>query len=131
SFTFSNLLPESDAVYQQYNISVQNHSYGTAIENYYGAEAVAYDASVIARPFLLHVFSAGNSGTNTNTNGPYAGVNGFANITGSLKMAKNIITVGHVDSFGVVLPPSSKGPAYDGRLEPGLVAFSEDGSSGA
>jgi hypothetical protein len=131
SFTFSNLLPESDAVYQQYNISVQNHSYGTAIENYYGADAAAYDASVIARPSLLHVFSAGNSGTSASSNGSYAGINGFANITGSFKMAKNIITVGHVDSFGTVLAPSSKGPVYDGRVGPGLVAFSEDGSSGA
>jgi hypothetical protein len=46
-------------------------------------------------------------------------------------MAKNIITVGHIDSLGVVLAPSSKGPAYDGRVKPELVAFATDGSSGA
>jgi hypothetical protein len=131
SFNFANLLPEPDAIYQQYNISVQNHSYGTGIENYYGAEAVAYDASVITRPFLQHVFSAGNSGSQTSTSGPYSGVVGFANITGNFKMAKNILSVGHVDSFGIVLPGSSKGPAFDGRVKPELVAFAEDGSSGA
>lgn len=131
SFSFMNLLPEPDATYQQYNVSVQNHSYGTAIENYYGAEAVAYDASVITRPALVHVFSAGNSGTQTSTNGPYANVNGFANLTGNFKMAKNIITVGHVDSMGNVLPASSRGPAHDGKVKPELVAFGEDGSSGA
>ena len=131
SSSFAVLLPDPDASYQQYNITVQNHSYGTSIENFYGGDAAAYDASVIARPSLMHIFSAGNSGTQTSTSGPYANVAGFANITGSFKMAKNIITVGHMDSLGVVLPLSSRGPAYDGRIKPELVAFAEDGSSGA
>ncbi len=131
SASFAILLPEPDNFYQQYNISVQNHSYGTGIENFYAADAAAYDASVVTRPVLAHVFSAGNSGALNSTAGPYAGVQGFANMTGSFKMAKNIITVGHTDSLGIVLPPSSKGPAFDGRLKPELVAFGEDGSSGA
>ena len=131
SSDFATLLPDPDAKYQEYNITVQNHSYGTGIENFYGADAAAYDASVIARSSLLHVFSAGNSGQQTSTTGPYANAPGFANITGSFKMAKNIITVGHEDSFGVVLAPSSRGPAYDGRVKPELVAFALDGSSGA
>jgi len=131
SSNFAVLLPDPDAAYQQDNITVQNHSYGTSIENFYGADAAAYDASVITRPSLMHIFSAGNSGTQTSTSGPYANVAGFANITGSFKMAKNIITVGHMDSLGTVLPPSSRGPAYDGRVKPELVAFAEDGSSGA
>jgi len=33
--------------------------------------------------------------------------------------------------LGNVLSPSSRGPAYDGRVKPELVAFAEDGSSGA
>ena len=131
SSSFAVLLPDTDDAYQRYNISVQNHSYGTGIENFYGADAAAYDASVITRPYLMHVFSAGNSGEETSTSGPYANIPGFANITGSFKMAKNIITVGHMDSLGNVLPPSSRGPAYDGRIRPDLVAFAEDGSSGA
>ncbi|MEO7922137.1 MAG: S8 family peptidase [Chitinophagaceae bacterium] len=130
SVNFSNLLPEPDTYYQQFNIHVQNHSYGTAIENYYGPDASAYDASVATRPVLLHVFSAGNSGLLPGT-GNYTGLPSFANITGSFKMAKNIITVGHTDSFGVVSALSSRGPAYDGRIKPELVAFGEDGSSGA
>ncbi|HET9429627.1 MAG TPA: S8 family serine peptidase, partial [Chitinophagaceae bacterium] len=131
SADFSNLLPEPDITYQQFDISVQNHSYGTGIENYYGADAAAYDFSTRNRASLLHVFSAGNAGTQTSATGPYAGVMGFANITGSFKMAKNILTVGHMDSLGVVLAPSSRGPAFDGRVKPELVAFGEDGSSGA
>jgi len=131
SSSFAVLLPDTDDAYQRYNISVQNHSYGTGIENFYGADAAAYDASVITRPYLMHIFSAGNSGEDASTSGPYANIPAFANITGSFKMAKNIITVGHMDSLGNVLAPSSRGPAYDGRIRPELVAFAEDGSSGA
>ncbi|HTL10705.1 MAG TPA: S8 family serine peptidase, partial [Chitinophagaceae bacterium] len=49
------LLPDNDDYYAAHQISVQNHSYGTALENYYGADAAAYDASVLHRPSLLHV----------------------------------------------------------------------------
>ncbi|MEO6252132.1 MAG: S8 family serine peptidase, partial [Ferruginibacter sp.] len=131
SSNFANLLPDPLPVLQQYNISVQNHSYGVGIENFYGADAAIYDANMIADPVLLNVFSSGNSGTLTSTTGTYAGITGFANLTGSFKMAKNIITVGATDSFGNVAILSSKGPAFDGRIKPELVAFGIDGSSGA
>ncbi|HTI09549.1 MAG TPA: S8 family peptidase [Puia sp.] len=131
SFSFSSLLPDPDAVYRQYGISVQNHSYGSNIENYYGAEAVAHDVSAHNNPSLLHIFSAGNSGDQAATSGAYSGLRGLADLTGNYKMAKNILTVGSIDSFGAVSPLSSKGPAYDGRLKPELVAFGQDGSSGA
>ena len=131
SSNFAQLLPSPDAIYNQLHISVENHSYGTAIENFYGADAAAYDASVINNPFLVHVFSSGNSGTSTSSSGTYAGILNFANLTGSFKMAKNIITVGATDSFYHVEVLSSRGPAYDGRVKPDLVAFGQDGSSGA
>ena len=131
SSSFATLLPDANSAYQQYNISVQNHSYGVGIENYYGADAAAYDASAISNGSLLHIFSSGNSGTSAATTGTYSGINGFANLTGSFKMAKNILTVGATDSFSIVASLSSKGPAHDGRIKPELVAFGEDGSSGA
>ncbi|MEO5984466.1 MAG: S8 family serine peptidase, partial [Ferruginibacter sp.] len=131
SSNFANLLPDPASVLQLYNITVQNHSYGVAIENFYGADAAAYDASMISNPSLMHIFSSGNSGTLTSTTGVYAGITGFANLTASFKMAKNIITTGATDSFGNVAPQSSKGPAHDGRIKPELVAFGIDGSSGA
>jgi hypothetical protein len=131
SSDFVSLLPDTGAAYQRFNISVQNHSYGTDIENYYGADAAAYDATVIANPSLLHIFSAGNAGDRTSAAGKYSGISDLANLTGSFKMAKNILTVGALDSFAIVAPLSSKGPAYDGRIKPELVAFGQDGSSGA
>jgi hypothetical protein len=131
SSSFAVLLPDANSAYQQYNISVQNHSYGVGVESYYGADAAAYDASAISNGSLLHVFSSGNSGTSAAATGIYSGLSGFANITGSFKMAKNILAVGATDSFSVVAALSSKGPAHDGRVKPELVAFGEDGSSGA
>ena len=131
SSSFAVLLPDPNSAYQQYNISVQNHSYGVGVESYYGADAAAYDASAISNPSLLHIFSSGNSGTSAASTGAYSGLTGFANLTGSFKMAKNILTVGATDSFSNVAPLSSKGPAHDGRVKPELVAFGEDGSSGA
>ncbi len=131
SSNYANLLPDPPAVLQQYNVSVQNHSYGVGIENFYGADAAVYDANTIPDPILLHIFSAGNSGALASTTGTYTGISGFANLTGSFKMAKNIITVGATDSFSIVALQSSKGPAFDGRVKPELVAFGIDGSSGA
>ena len=131
SASFQNLLPEPDTYYNGSSVLLQNHSYGTVVESYYGAEAAAYDASVINNPSLLHVISAGNSGSQSAPTGAYANLSGYSNLTGNFKHAKNIITVGHIDSFGVVMIPSSKGPAFDGRVKPELVAFGEDGSSGA
>ncbi|MFN5135670.1 MAG: S8 family peptidase [Chitinophagaceae bacterium] len=131
SASFSNLLPEPLSYYQQPNIYLQNHSYGTIVEHFYGAEAAAYDASVTSIPSLVHVFSVGNSGLINPTSGRYAGIPATANITGNFKQSKNTISVGHADSFYTVLPPSSRGPAFDGRIKPELVAFGEDGSSGA
>lgn len=129
STNFSNLLPEND--YKELNISVQNHSYGVGIENYYGAEAVAYDASVQEQPELLHVFSAGNRGDQASETGIYKGLKNRANLTGTFKMAKNVLTVGSLDLTNGIPLLSSKGPAYDGRLKPELVALGQDGSSGA
>lgn len=131
SSSFQNLFPDADSVFQFYGIRVQNHSYGTTVENFYGNEASAYDAQANHFPQLLHVFSAGNSGDLTNVSGPYAGIAAVANLTGNFKQAKNIVTVGSVDSSGQMLPLSSRGPAFDGRVKPELVAYGEDGSSGA
>jgi hypothetical protein len=131
SSSFAGLLPDDAADYVSQNTTVQNHSYGSSIENYYGPSAMAYDYSVSQRPALVHVFSAGNDGQATAPSGIYAGVPGFANLTGNFKMAKNVLTVGSVDSFGRVLSISARGPAYDGRIKPDLMAFGPNGTSEA
>jgi hypothetical protein len=131
SANFANLFPEPDLLYQQKKISIQNHSYGTIVENFYGNEAVAYDVNTINNPQLVQVFSAGNSGTVTPTTGMYANVQAMANLTGNFKQSKNTISVAALDSSGAPMPAASRGPAYDGRIKPELTAYGEDGSSGA
>jgi len=130
SVSFSQLLPEPDSFFRRLGISVQNHSYGTQVESFYGAEAAAYDALARALPELSLVFSSGNSGTTRPNTGAYANLP-FSNLTGNFKMAKNVLVVGATDSAGMLEVPSSRGPAHDGRVKPELVAFGQDGSSGA
>lgn len=131
SASFGRLLPESDAFYRTNHIAVVNHSYGTTIENFYGEGAVAYDESTGRLPTLLHIFSAGNLGYVSNQTGPYRELPTVATLTGNFKMSKNSLTVGATGADGTVLASSSRGPAHDGRLKPELVAYSEEGSSGA
>lgn len=131
SSSYANLLPDANADLTALGVSVQNHSYGTGIENYYGLEALGYDRQTRQLPYLLHVFSSGNSGTSASPDGPYKGLANVANLTGQFKMSKNSLAVGASDALGQVAALSSRGPAYDGRVKPELVAFGDAGSSDA
>ncbi|MCU0386234.1 MAG: S8 family serine peptidase, partial [Flavihumibacter sp.] len=131
SADFGELMPDVTSLLKSQGVTVQNHSYGVGIENFYGLDAAAYDQQLNEDTSLLHVFSAGNRGTEASTDGPYAGLMGWANLTGSFKMSKNSLVVGAMDSLQQVVPLSSRGPAHDGRIKPELIAFGEDGSSGA
>jgi hypothetical protein len=131
SSSFDVLLPDPDEAYDSLHVSVQNHSYGAGFGNYYDPGALAYDWSAVQNPSLLHVFSAGNRGYQADTLGNYAGIAGYANLTGQFKMAKNVLLVGALDTLGAISPLSSRGPAYDGRLKPELVALGHEGSSNA
>jgi hypothetical protein len=128
---FTELLPDDASALRAAGISVQNHSYGVAIENYYGLEAREYDKSTFRNPWLLHVFSSGNAGRDTSKAGPYAGLPGYANLTGQFKMSKNTLSVGAVDRTGGPVGIGSRGPAYDGRVKPELAALGEAGTSDA
>ena len=129
STSFENLMPDDGEWLTNIGVSVQNHSYGTAIENYYGIESQQYDIECNKYPKIIHVFSSGNSGTSKSDHGKYSGIAGYANLTGMFKMSKNIITVGEINGQNQVKAVSSKGPAYDGRIKPELVAFGDMGSS--
>jgi hypothetical protein len=129
SSDFSDLFPDDDADFETLDAWVQNHSYGTVIENIYGALAEAYDQSANRNPTLLHVFSSGNQGGDTSPSGVYKDIAGYANLTGNSKMAKNVLTVGAMDTTGNSVAFSSRGPAYDGRIKPEIVAYSTQGTS--
>lgn len=129
--SFANLFADDATVLNTNNVTVQNHSYGTIVQQFYGAEAVSYDLQTWQNKNLLHVFSAGNSGRLAASEGKYAGITNFANLTGNFKMAKNILAVAAVENTGAVPAESSSGPAYDGRLVPQLTALGPNGTSDA
>ncbi|MET4106697.1 S8 family serine peptidase [Hymenobacter sp. UYP22] len=129
--SYDNLLPDDGPGLAAQGISVQNHSYGVSVENFYGLEARAYDQQTYQYPNLLHVFSSGNAGNRPAPAGTYTGLAGTANLTGEFKNAKNSLSVGATDALGQVAPLSSRGPAADGRVKPELVAFGDGGTSDA
>jgi hypothetical protein len=126
---FDELFTEPISYYQTYSIDVQNHSYGTGIENFYGNETISFDQSTIDLPNLVHVFSAGNAGNAAPEFGTYAGIEGYANLTGNFKQAKNALVIAALDSTMQHERLTSSGPAYDGRIKPELAAFGAEGSS--
>lgn len=126
---FNSLLPDDSSILETAGVTLINNSYGTSIENYYGILAEAYDKFLYDNPEILHVFSSGNSGNITSDNGLYEGIPNYSNLTGNFKMSKNVITVGALDQNNEVLFFSSKGPAYDGRIKPEIVAHSILGTS--
>lgn len=128
---FANLMPDLAADLNKLQIKVQNHSYGTDIDNDYGMEAAAYDKQIFESDTLIHVFSAGNKGTSTPSVGVYQGMTSRANLTGNFKQAKNLLVIGGINRENISENLSSKGPAYDGRVKPELVALGEDGTSGS
>ena len=129
--SYDNLLPDDGAQLAAQTVSVQNHSYGVDVENFYGLEARAYDQQTRQYPTLLHVFSSGNSGDQPAAPGPYAALKSVSNLTGEFKNSKNSLSVGATDALGQVNPRSSRGPAADGRVKPELVAFGDGGTSDA
>ncbi|WP_462250741.1 S8 family serine peptidase [Ekhidna sp.] len=129
SSDFLEPMPDPDQHYLNFGINTQNHSYGIVRENEYGIEARAFDQSVNENPNLLHVFSSGNQGAEVSTDGAYVDIEGYANLTGNIKMSKNSLVVGSVDTVGSIPAFVSRGPAYDGRVKPEVVAYSVVGSS--
>lgn len=128
---YGTLFPDDDSYFQQFGITVQNHSYGNGISNQYGAMAAAYDQQIAEADTLVHVFSSGNSGDSIPRDGRYQGLGLFANLTGNYKHAKNVIVAGGTEANFDISRGSSKGPAYDGRIKPEIAAYGQDGTSGA
>ena len=130
SSSFERLAADDNQYFRSNNIFIQNHSYGVPVNNFYSSLAWSYDTLCREIPELLHIFSCGNKRTDDQS-GTYISVDRYGDITGSFKMAKNILTVSSVDRNKLPLDQNSYGPAYDGRLKPEVVAYSESGTSNA
>jgi hypothetical protein len=104
------------------NVQITNSSYGNGCNGGYTSIAQTVDTQTIDKFSLLHVFSAGNSGTSDCGFGAGAG---WGNITGGHKQGKNVIATANVFFDGSRPNHSSRGPAYDGRIKPDITAHGQ------
>lgn len=99
-------------------VMISNSSYSNEC-NVFLPNTQIVDQQMKDYPQLLHVFSAGNS---NGTDCDYGAGTEWGNITGGHKQGKNVLTVGNVLTDGRLGGSSSRGPAYDGRIKPDIVA---------
>ncbi len=105
------------------DVQITNSSYGNGCNAGYTTTTQTVDSQTNTNTSLLHVFSAGNSGTSDCGYG--AGAN-WGNITGGHKQGKNVIATANVFFDGSMPNHSSNGPAYDGRIKPDITAHGQD-----
>ena len=110
-------------VYNSLGIRITSASYGDGCNAGYNSLARMLDQQVRTYPALLHVFSAGNSGTE---NCGYGAGTGWGTITGGHKMGKNVIAAGNLDYQDNLASSSSRGPAHDGRIKPDICSKGTD-----
>lgn len=112
-------LSDADVNYTNRNVRVTVSSYSNGCNAGYTNFTRQMDQDAIDNPNLLHIFSAGNSGT---SNCGYGAGNTWGNVTGGHKIAKNVIAVANLNSTDVIATSSSRGPAEDGRIKPDVAA---------
>jgi hypothetical protein len=101
------------------SVQITNSSYSNGNNAGYTTAARTVDTQTTTIPSLLHVFSAGNSGTSDFGYGAGAG---WGNITGGHKQGKNVIATANTSFNGTLQGSSSRGPAADGRIKPDITA---------
>jgi hypothetical protein len=123
--------PDYAGLYTSYNLRFTNHSYGagTTPSGGYDQAARDHDLRIASLPNHLVIYSAGNSGAQTGY-APYDFPT-WATITGAMKMSKNMLAIGALDSLDALTSFSSRGPMLDGRIIPQLVIEGIEGTSDA
>jgi|GEM_PF-2053999 len=109
-----------DADYVNYSVRITSSSYGSTCNGGYTSTSQQLDQDIVSNPKLMHVFSAGNSGSSDCGYGAGAG---WGNITGGHKAGKNVMAVANLNSSDVVSSSSSRGPSADGRIKPDVSAL--------
>ena len=120
---FSDIITTAPTYVADHNMVVTNNSYTNAdggcpgdgtydvVSNYVDRQTGDYEK-------LLHVFAAGNDGGITCVPYPM----NYATIKSGYQVAKNVLTVGAIDTLYAVASFSSRGPVKDGRLKPEIMA---------
>ncbi|MDX1683738.1 MAG: S8 family serine peptidase [Saprospiraceae bacterium] len=110
-------------LHRQEDVMVTNSSYSNGCNDGYTTITRTVDDQIERNPSLLHVFSAGNSGTR---DCGYGAGNRWGNITGGHKIGKNVIATANLRIDVSLENSSSRGPSADGRIKPDLAARGTD-----
>ena len=121
---FDNLLDETGAMYNDYNMTVGNNSYeiiagDCSYAGTYDVYSNFLDTLSIEYPNVQQVFASGNDGYITCS--PF--VPGFGTVGGGYQPAKNNIVVGSMTDFLIEADDESRGPVKDGRLKPDMISI--------
>ena len=106
-------------LYQNDDVIITSKSYGNGCNAGYTSLSKDLDEQVRLYPSLIHVFSAGNSGS---SDCGYGAGSGWGNVTGGHKQGKNVLAIANLTSTGILASSSSRGPAADGRIKPDIGA---------
>lgn len=120
---FSEIITNAPTYVADNNMVVTNNSYtnadaGCAGNSAYDVVSNYIDKQMGAYEKLLHVFAAGNDGNLTCPPYPLK----YATIKSGYQVAKNVLTVGALDTLYAAAAFSSRGPVNDGRLKPEIMA---------
>ena len=110
---------DSPTDYYSDSIRVTSTSYGNGCNAGYTSFAQSADETIRQNPGLMHVFSAGNSGS---SDCGYGAGSGWGNVTGGVKAGKNVTAVANLGATDNLANSSSRGPASDGRIKPDMAA---------
>jgi hypothetical protein len=120
---FSDIITTAPTYVADHNMVVTNNSYTNANAGCVGDGAYDVVSNYIDKQTgdyekLLHVFAAGNDGRLTCSPYPIK----YATIKSGYQVAKNVLTVGALDTLYAAADFSSRGPVNDGRLKPEIMA---------
>ncbi len=120
---FSDIITSAPTYVADHNMVVTNNSYTNAEDSCAGTGAYDVVSNYVDKQMgdyekLLHVFAAGNDGRNTCSPYPVT----YATIKSGYQSAKNVLTVGAIDTLYAPLIITSRGPVNDGRLKPEIMA---------
>ncbi len=109
-------------LYANDHVVITSTSYGDGCNRGYTTFSQLADQQILENPALMHVFSAGNAGDQDCN---YGAGPGWGNITGGVKVGKNVLAVGNLDHDDQLVFNSSRGPSNDGRIKPDICANGE------
>jgi|GEM_PF-100171 len=118
-YDYPDNISDIDQDYATYGVLITSSSYSNGCNAGYTSFTSQVDNDSRQHRSLLHVFSAGNAGTQ---NCGYGAGSGWGNVTGGHKIGKNVVCVANITSNDVIAGSSSRGPAADGRIKPDVGA---------